>query len=90
MRSIPGMVVICPADDIEARQAVKAAYKYDDRHRIALCCHAVVERFQIVFRVNISDFLYTSELIAVVLEIVNAVFRLCHIQPEEPTGVTSI
>ena len=54
-----------------------------DRHRIALCCHAVVERFQIVFRVNISDFLYTSELIAVVLEIVNAVFRLCHIQPEE-------
>ena len=54
-----------------------------DRHRIALCCHAVVERLQIVFRVNISDFLYTSELIAVVLEIVNAVFRLCHIQPEE-------
>ena len=29
MRSIPGMVVICPADDIEARQAVKAAYKYE-------------------------------------------------------------
>ncbi len=29
MRSIPGMVVICPADDIEARQAVKAAYKYN-------------------------------------------------------------
>ena len=29
MRSIPGMVVICPADDIEARQAVKAAYNYD-------------------------------------------------------------
>ena len=29
MRSIPGMVVICPADDVEARQAVKAAYKYD-------------------------------------------------------------
>lgn len=29
MRSIPGMVVICPADDIEARQAVKAAYSYD-------------------------------------------------------------
>ena len=27
--SIPGMVVICPADDIEARQAVKAAYKYE-------------------------------------------------------------
>ena len=24
-----GMVVICPADDIEARQAVKAAYKYE-------------------------------------------------------------
>lgn len=29
MRSIPGMVVICPADDIEAKQAVKAAYKHD-------------------------------------------------------------
>ena len=29
MRSIPGMVVICPADDVEARQAVKAAYKYE-------------------------------------------------------------
>ena len=26
MRSIPGMVVICPADDVEARAAVKAAY----------------------------------------------------------------
>ena len=29
MRSIPGMVVICPADDIEAKQAVKAAYAYE-------------------------------------------------------------
>ena len=29
MRAIPGMVVICPADDVEARQAVKAAYKHD-------------------------------------------------------------
>jgi len=27
MRSIPGMTVICPADDIEARAAVKAAYE---------------------------------------------------------------
>lgn len=26
MRSIPGMVVICPADDVEAKLAVKAAY----------------------------------------------------------------
>lgn len=26
MRSIPGMTVICPADDVEARAAVKAAY----------------------------------------------------------------
>lgn len=26
MRSIPGMTVMCPADDIEARQMVKAAY----------------------------------------------------------------
>lgn len=29
MRSIPGMVVICPADDVEARAAVKAAYEYN-------------------------------------------------------------
>lgn len=29
MRSIPGMVVICPADDVEAKAAVKAAYEYD-------------------------------------------------------------
>ncbi len=29
MRSIPGMVVICPADDVEAKQAVKAAYDYE-------------------------------------------------------------
>lgn len=29
MRSIPGMVVICPADDVEAKQAVKAAYEYE-------------------------------------------------------------
>ena len=29
MRSIPGMVVLSPADDVEARAAVKAAYAYD-------------------------------------------------------------
>lgn len=29
MRSIPGMVVINPSDDIEARAAVKAAYEYE-------------------------------------------------------------
>ena len=29
MRSIPGMVVINPADDIEAMQAVQAAYEYE-------------------------------------------------------------
>lgn len=28
MRTIPGMVVMCPADDIEARAAVKAAVEY--------------------------------------------------------------
>ena len=28
MRSIPGMVVMCPADDVEAHAAVKAAYEY--------------------------------------------------------------
>jgi len=29
MRSIPGMVVMCPSDDVEARAAVKAAYAYE-------------------------------------------------------------
>lgn len=29
MRSIPGMTVICPADDVEARAAVKAAYRHN-------------------------------------------------------------
>ena len=28
MRSIPGMVVMSPADDVEARAMVKAAYEY--------------------------------------------------------------
>lgn len=28
MRSIPGMAVLCPADDVKARSAVRAAYKY--------------------------------------------------------------
>ena len=28
MRTIPGMVVICPSDDVEARAAVQAAYGY--------------------------------------------------------------
>lgn len=28
MRTIPGMMVMCPADDIEARQMVKAAYEH--------------------------------------------------------------
>ena len=29
MRAIPGMTVICPADDIEAKAAVKAAYEME-------------------------------------------------------------
>ena len=29
MRSIPGMMVLCPADDVEARAAVKAAYEHN-------------------------------------------------------------
>ena len=28
MRSIPGMVVMCPSDDVEARAAVRAAYEH--------------------------------------------------------------
>ena len=29
MRSIPGMTVLCPADDVEAKAAVKAAYEHE-------------------------------------------------------------
>lgn len=29
MRTIPGMIVLCPSDDVEARAAVKAAAEYD-------------------------------------------------------------
>ena len=29
MRTIPGMVVMCPADDVEAKAAVKAAVEYE-------------------------------------------------------------
>ena len=29
MRSIPGMVVICPSDDVEAKAAVRAAYEFN-------------------------------------------------------------
>ena len=29
MRTIPGMVVMCPSDDVEAKAAVKAAYAYE-------------------------------------------------------------
>ena len=29
MRTLPNMVVMCPADDVEARAAVKAAYEYE-------------------------------------------------------------
>lgn len=29
MRTIPGMTVLCPSDDVEAKAAVKAAYEHD-------------------------------------------------------------
>lgn len=29
MRTVPGMVVMCPSDDVEAKAAVKAAYEYN-------------------------------------------------------------
>ena len=29
MRTIPGMIVMCPSDNVEAKAAVKAAYEYD-------------------------------------------------------------
>ena len=35
MRTIPGMVVICPSDDVEAKAAVDAAYEH-----VGTCLHA--------------------------------------------------
>lgn len=35
MRTIPGMTVIVPADDIEARACVRAAYEFEDRSTCA-------------------------------------------------------
>ena len=38
MRTIPGMVVICPSDDLEARAAVRAAYA----HKVPFTCVSAV------------------------------------------------
>ena len=48
MREIPGMVVINPADDVEARAAVKAAYELSLIHILLFYntqrhCYVVVE-----------------------------------------------
>lgn len=37
MRSIPGMTVICPADDIEAKAAVQAAYAHEGPVYLRFC-----------------------------------------------------
>ena len=49
MRSIPGMVVLCPSDDVEARAAVKAAYEHkalraSGRPRVPRGGHGVRDR----------------------------------------------
>ena len=36
MRSLPGMTIICPADDVEARAAVRAAYEMQALSTFAL------------------------------------------------------
>ena len=41
MRAIPGMVVMCPSDDIEARQMIHAVYKYEDPVYIRFSRYAV-------------------------------------------------
>ena len=37
MRTIPGMTVMCPSDDIEAKAMVKAAYKYEGPVYMRFC-----------------------------------------------------
>ena len=46
MRTIPGMTVMCPADDVEARAMVKAAYKHGRPrvHALRPCRHPRVPR----------------------------------------------
>ncbi len=48
MRSIPGMVVICPSDDIEARAAVHAVYEYEGPVYVRFASHQCCEDFALM------------------------------------------
>ena len=69
MRSIPGMVVMCPSDDVEAKAAVKAAYAYEGPVYIRLGRLAVpvfhdAERFN--FKIGKGEQLTEGDDIAIV------------------------
>ncbi|MCR5795476.1 MAG: transketolase family protein [Solobacterium sp.] len=59
MRTIPGMTVMCPADDIEAQQMVRAAYEYSGPVYMRFCraasevihdenCHFVIGKGEVL------------------------------------------
>ena len=54
MRSIPGMTVICPADDVEARAAVKAAYEFEGPVYLRFGCSGVPVFHEEDFRFEIG------------------------------------
>ena len=54
MRSIPGMVVICPADGVEAEAATKAAYEYEGPVYLRMGRLAVPVFHQEVFQFRIG------------------------------------
>ena len=69
MRSIPGMVVICPADGVEAEAAVKAAYEYDGPvylrfGRLAIPVFHDEETFQ--FQIGKGEILRDGEDVAII------------------------
>lgn len=51
MRTIPGMVILNPSDDIEAKAAVKAAYGHEGR----FTCVLVVWQFRSSMTVRITN-----------------------------------
>ncbi len=58
MRSIPGMVVMCPADDIEAKAAVRAALEYEGPVYLRFgraACNVINDRPDYKFRIGKGD-----------------------------------
>ncbi|MBR6381870.1 MAG: transketolase family protein [Lachnospiraceae bacterium] len=58
MRSIPGMVVMCPADDIEAKAAVRAALEYEGPVYLRFgraACNVINDRPDYKFEIGKGD-----------------------------------